>query len=71
MSPTSIYAKLNVETGDYAEIASISHQANGLGFDYATGLAYGCKGRPFILIDSSGIVENLGSFFNRKVYVGV
>ncbi len=64
------YAKLDVETGDYTEIAPISHQANGLGFDYLSGLAYGAEGQLFISLDSVGTVENLGQVFNRKVYVG-
>jgi len=66
----NVYAKLDVESGDYAEIATISHQANGLGFDYLSGLAYGAEGQLFISIDSLGTVENLGQIFNRKVYVG-
>ena len=66
----NIYGKLNVESGSYDEIAPISHQANGLGFDYLTGLAYGAEGRLFISLDSIGTVENLGQVFNRKVFVG-
>ena len=66
----NIYGKLDVDSGDYTEIAAISHQANGLGFDYLSGLAYGAEGQLFISIDSIGTVENLGRVFNRKVYVG-
>lgn len=66
----NIYGKLDVESGSYEKIAPISHQANGLGFDYLSGLAYGAEGQLFISLDSIGTVENLGQVFNRKVYVG-
>ena len=66
----NFYGKLNVESGTYDEISPMSHQANGLGFDYQSGLVYGAEGRLFISLDSDGIVENLGEMFNEKVYVG-
>ncbi|MEM9917156.1 MAG: hypothetical protein AAF990_03630, partial [Bacteroidota bacterium] len=50
----NVYGKLNPVTGDYSIIATISHQANGLGFDQRTGLAYGSVGKQFISLDDAG-----------------
>ncbi len=66
----NVYARLQIETGGYEEIATISYQANGLGFDYGTGLAYGSDGKYFISLDQAGVVENYGKLFAGNVFVG-
>ncbi|MEO1624502.1 MAG: LruC domain-containing protein [Bacteroidota bacterium] len=66
----NVYGKLDPNTGDYTVIATISHQANGLGFDPRNGLAYGAVGREFISLDDVGTVKTLGLSFSKKIYVG-
>ncbi|MEM6965958.1 MAG: LruC domain-containing protein [Bacteroidota bacterium] len=66
----NVYGELDPISGDYTQIAIISHQANGLGFDVNNNLAYGAVGKEFVSLDDEGIVKTLGLTFNKKVYVG-
>ena len=66
----NVYGKLDPTTGDYSEIATISHQANGLGFDIISNLAYGAVGKEFVSLDDEGVVVTQGLTFLKKVYVG-
>ncbi|MEM8907021.1 MAG: LruC domain-containing protein, partial [Bacteroidota bacterium] len=66
----NVYGILNPDEGTYNQIALISHQANGLGFDIGNGLAYGAVGKEFISLDDKGNVKILGISFSKKVYVG-
>ena len=66
----NVYGKLDPVTGEYSNIATISHQANGLGFDALSNLAYGAVGKEFISLDDEGVVVIQGLTFLNKVYVG-
>ncbi|MEM1323623.1 MAG: LruC domain-containing protein [Bacteroidota bacterium] len=67
---SNVYGKLNPVTGDYSVISLISYQANGLGFDVQSNLAYGAVGKNFISLDDEGTVKMLGLSFTKKCYVG-
>ena len=66
----NVFGKLDPHKGTYEEIAIINPQANGLGFDVASGFAYGTDGKKFIRMDQEGNVSYLDLEFNKKVYVG-
>lgn len=66
----NVYGQLNPVTGDYSQVAVISHQVNGIGFDVYNNLAYGSAGREFVSLDAQGIVKTLGLSFSQKVYSG-
>ena len=64
------YGILNPVTRSYDFIAYLTPQANGLGYDPTTELAYGSDGKKFIALDKDGMVTYMGVDFNKKVYVG-
>ena len=66
----NVYGILDPVSGDYDQIAVISHQVNGIGYDVYNNLAYGMAGKEFVSLDAQGVVKTLGLTLSQKSYSG-